>query len=227
MFDLLKDPLQLHNIAGVESSALGVAAAAEMLPLGVALSGCSHTSCYRPAPATLPPLAPNATRLPCYAITKAPQHPEWPSGSCSSVGANHYFSGWACIPDPLKANSTVQLRVTLDGVGQQTLLANISRPQADSGRAPCGGAGARHGPSILLISYQEHGAVPCSAYRVETGPYFVPGFPHGVRIELRQAHISYQDNAWSAYRVETGPYFVPGLPHAVAHARRLRGEAAS
>eukprot|EP01049_Picozoa_sp_SAG25_P000749 SAG25_NODE_27_length_21065_cov_19.427931_17_plen_169_part_00 len=85
VFDLLTDPLQLHNLAGVESSALGMAAAAEMLPLGVALSSCANSSCYRPAlpAAALPPLAPNATHLPCYPVTKAPLHPEWPAGSCS------------------------------------------------------------------------------------------------------------------------------------------------
>jgi hypothetical protein len=49
------------------------------------------------------------------------------------VGVNHYFSGWACIPDPLKANVTVTLKVRLDGVEVETLLANLSTPHG--GRA--------------------------------------------------------------------------------------------
>ena len=46
----------------------------------------------------------------------------------------------------------------------------------------------------------------CYYYRVETGPYFVPGLPHATRmlIEMRLAL-----------------YFVPGLPHAILIELRL------
>eukprot|EP01048_Picozoa_sp_COSAG05_P005622 COSAG05_NODE_339_length_11118_cov_3.752246_7_plen_144_part_00 len=50
------------------------------------------------------------------------------------------------IPDPRKANFTVELKVILDGIEEETLLANLSKP--GSGRAPCGlaaGGGAHHG----------------------------------------------------------------------------------
>ena len=112
VFDLLTDPLQLHNLAGTPSQ-LGVAAVGEVLPMALALSSCAHTSCVAPEPKALPPLAPNQTHLECYTVSKAPQHPEWPEGSVSTVGVNHYFSGWSCVPDPAKANQVCSPKLTV------------------------------------------------------------------------------------------------------------------
>ncbi len=136
VFDLLTDPLQLHNLAGTTSQ-FGTVAAAEVLPMALALSSCAHTSCLEPVPKALPPLPPNRTHLECYSISKAPQHPEWPEGSVSTVGINHYFSGWSCIPDPLKQNQTVAIHVFIDSQLSEVLEANLTRPDLD-GKTPCG-----------------------------------------------------------------------------------------
>ena len=74
---------------------------------------------------------------------------------------------------------------------------------------------------LLPISYEARTRITAACYphQVETGPYFVPGLTHVVRIELRQALVSYQDyhtllltlaglgtrtRAWSAFRWRCG-----------------------
>ena len=51
------------------------------------------------------------------------------------------------------------------------------------------------GPSSTLAFslFRTRITIICYAFRVETGPYFVPGLSHGMLIELRQALVSYQD----------------------------------
>ena len=54
---------------------------------------------------------------------------------------------------------------------------------------------------------------PC---KVPRSPYFVPGLPHVVLIELRRVLFNRTSiAAWYPYRVEKGPYLVPGMSHGI------------
>lgn len=142
VFDLLTDPLQMHNLAG--QSEFGHRAVAQVLPNALALSSCAHDSCWRPQPPSLPHLSSNQTYLDCYHVSHSVKHPEWPQGSVSHVGVDHDFKGWSCIPDPQKANTTLVIQVKIDGVLAMALETNISRPGLRN-KTPCGGAAERHG----------------------------------------------------------------------------------
>ena len=125
-----------------------------MLPLALALSTCSHTGCWRPAPAAVPPLPPNATsHLPCYQVKQAPKHPEWPTGNLGKVNpVSHRFQGFACIPDqadPERAAEVVAVHIKVDGAVVLQLEANISRPDLRY-KTPCGGPDERHGFAGLV-----------------------------------------------------------------------------
>jgi hypothetical protein len=119
--------------------------AAEMLPIAMSLSRCSHGSCWQPTPATVPPIPANGTHLPCYQNHQTPRHPNWPTGSLGRTTANHHFQGWACIPNKKQADATVAIQIKIDGERVMLLQANISRPDL-RGRTPCLG---ERGVSIL------------------------------------------------------------------------------
>ena len=65
------------------------------------------------------------------------------------MGVDHDFKGWSCIPDPQKANTTLVIKVKIDGVLAMALETNISRPGLRN-KTPCGGA-AERGPAILWL----------------------------------------------------------------------------
>jgi hypothetical protein len=170
VFNLLADPLQLKNLAGDTevSSGFGRLAAAEMLPLAMSLSMCSHESCWKPAATTVPPIAANGTHLPCYQVKQAPKHPEYPTGNLGKVDPiSHHFQGYACIPDPERAAEVVAVQIQVDGVLAAQLEANISRPDLRY-KTPCGGAAERHGFAGSVPASAMSGKHQLAAYAVHT-----------------------------------------------------------
>ena len=172
VFDLLKDPLQLTNLApGGEASPgteLGRLAVAEMLPKAIALSSCSHAGCWTPEPKPVPALAPNMTHLPCYTVRKLAKHPMWPIGNLGKVGATHRFQGWACIPYASKVNETVVVHIKVDNVLDKVIDANISRPDLKGG--PCMGGNLHHGFTGSVPASAMEGKHTLTAFAVNTAP---------------------------------------------------------
>ena len=117
---------------------------ADILPIAMSLSTCSHDSCWKPTPATLPSIPANGTYLPCYNCHQLPQHPNWPTGNLGPTAATHHFQGWSCIPNKQQADVVVAIQIKIDGNLVMELQANISRPDLH-GRTPCLGAKEAHG----------------------------------------------------------------------------------
>ena len=168
VFDLLKDPMQLRNLAGDPTSEFGQLAAAQMLPLAMALSKCSHEDCWKPTPAAVPPIAPNGSHLQCYADQQTPTNPNAPTGNLGKVDADHHFQGWACMPNKPQAEAVVPILIKIDGEPAMELHANISRPGL-RGKTPCLGTAEAHGFAGVVPQKYLAGKHVMSAFAMNPG----------------------------------------------------------
>ena len=203
VFNLLEDPLQLKNLAGDPTSEFGTIAAAEMLPIAMSLSKCSHESCWKPTPAAVPPIADNGTHLPCYQNHQAPRNPNAPTGNLGPTNVQHHFQGWACIPNKNQAAVIVAIRIEIDGEPVMELQANISRPDL-RGHTPCLGATEAHGFVGVVPEQYLEGKHTMSAYAMK------PDQEAGAPVLLGQDSLcngvscgpDEEGHAWHAFEAE-------------------------
>lgn len=159
--------LQLKNLASDPESQFGRLAAEEMLPVAMSLSTCSHESCWKPAPATVPPIASNGTHLVCYLNHQLPKHPDMPTGNLGKVNTDHHFQGWACIPNKKQAAVVVKIHLKVDSLLVMELDANVSRPDLH-GKTPCLGAEEAHGYAGAVPAQYLKGKHVMSAFAIQS-----------------------------------------------------------
>ena len=131
----------------------------------MSLSTCSRESCWKPRPATVPPIAPNGTHLSCYMNHQIPKHPNWPTGTLGKVSPRHTFEGWTCIPSKEHATVVVAVHIKIDNQLVMTLDANVSRPDLRF-KTPCLGASEKHGFTGVVPEKYLEGKHTMSAYAV-------------------------------------------------------------
>jgi hypothetical protein len=139
----------------------------------MSLSKCSHNSCWKPAPAVVPPIASNATHLPCYMNQQTPKHPNWPTGNLGKVSPRHTFQGWSCFPSKNQATRVVAVHIKIGGQLVLELQANVSRPGL-RGKTPCLGEDEEHGFTGMVPEKYLEGKYVMSAYAVND-PEFANG----------------------------------------------------
>ena len=83
-------------------------------------------------------------------------------------------NGWSCIPDPLKANRTVEIQIFIDKTFAASLAANKSRPDLQH-KTPC--VGPNHGFVAKMSQKAMQGKRTLSVFAVNQG-----GTPHLVQL---------------------------------------------